>query len=242
MRYVDSFSQHPIKLSVCKPTFDCSRRRTATAIQRTYGWLDELLEAGLPSSAIAVPIVAANGDLAIPAKFRNEAELQSFAAVWIANTGLSETGGERLQAVSTVVQQIPADLVRCISRTTTLHDIVALVAVGVDVFDTDYVAELTAMHQALSVDRATGLPTVESVLDPLLLEQAGPLTAECTCFACSKHSRAYVHHLTSAHEILGSTLLALHNQRQLEVFFEVVRDTIRNGTFDDMKAAFGVTK
>ena len=39
----------------------------------------------------------------------------------------------------------------------------------------------------------------------------GPMAAGCKCWACKKHTRAYVHHLLKVSELLGQILLFIHN-------------------------------
>ncbi|MFK5283011.1 tRNA-guanine transglycosylase, partial [Lacticaseibacillus paracasei] len=38
-----------------------------------------------------------------------------------------------------------------------------------------------------------------------------PLASDCGCDCCANYSRAYLHHLFAADEMLGPTLLSLHN-------------------------------
>src|SRR5205085_5201897 len=38
-----------------------------------------------------------------------------------------------------------------------------------------------------------------------------PLQSDCPCYTCRNYSRAYLHHLFQANEMLGPTLLSLHN-------------------------------
>ncbi|KAF2684646.1 tRNA-guanine transglycosylase [Lentithecium fluviatile CBS 122367] len=64
------------------------------------------------------------------------------------------------------------------------------------------------------------------------------LSESCTCYACSKHHRAYVQHLLSAKEMLGWVLIQLHNHTVLDAFFAGVRNSIRAGTFDADAAAY----
>ncbi len=40
---------------------------------------------------------------------------------------------------------------------------------------------------------------------------AQPLESDCPCYTCRHFSRAYLHHLFLAEEMLGPTLLSLHN-------------------------------
>jgi queuine tRNA-ribosyltransferase accessory subunit len=65
-----------------------------------------------------------------------------------------------------------------------------------------------------------------------------PLSQGCTCYACTKHHRAYIQHLLSAKEMLGWVLLQIHNHAILSAFFTSIRSSIGVGTFDADVAAF----
>ncbi|XP_073433164.1 queuine tRNA-ribosyltransferase accessory subunit 2 isoform X2 [Dendrobates tinctorius] len=63
----------------------------------------------------------------------------------------------------------------------------------------------------------------------------GPLLEGCTCYCCRNHSRAYVHHLLTAKELLAGILLMMHNFQQYFSFFRSVRQAMRDGKFSDLK-------
>lgn len=42
-------------------------------------------------------------------------------------------------------------------------------------------------------------------------DDAAPIEESCSCYTCSNYSRAYLHHLDKCKEILGATLLSIHN-------------------------------
>jgi queuine tRNA-ribosyltransferase len=65
-----------------------------------------------------------------------------------------------------------------------------------------------------------------------------PLSEGCTCYACTKHHRAYLQHLLAAKEMLGWVLIQLHNHAIMAKFFEGIRASIDAGTFDADVAAF----
>ena len=50
------------------------------------------------------------------------------------------------------------------------------------------------------------------------------------------HSRAYIHHLFEARELLGQVLLYCHNQHQLVRLFDQARASRREGTFSNWMA------
>jgi queuine tRNA-ribosyltransferase len=65
-----------------------------------------------------------------------------------------------------------------------------------------------------------------------------PLSIDCTCYACTKHHRAFLQHLLSAKEMLGWVLIQLHNHAILTAFFAGIRASIHAGTFDTDVATF----
>jgi queuine tRNA-ribosyltransferase subunit QTRTD1 len=69
-------------------------------------------------------------------------------------------------------------------------------------------------------------------------QSVSPLSDGCTCYACSKHHRAFLQHLLSAKEMLGWVLIQLHNHAILSAFFAGARASIEAGTFDADVAAF----
>eukprot|EP00892_Ulva_mutabilis_P002969 jgi/Ulvmu1/12673/UM094_0029.1 len=64
---------------------------------------------------------------------------------------------------------------------------------------------------------------------------AGPLVEGCTCMACKKHSRAFVHHLLETKEMLGWTLLEVHNTHHMQAFMAAMHAALAAQSLD----AFG---
>ena len=66
----------------------------------------------------------------------------------------------------------------------------------------------------------------------------GPIDPECDCYACKNYTRAYVHHLIKAKEILGVRLLSIHNLKFLTKLMERVRIEIENDNLLNFKNEF----
>ncbi|MEW1812029.1 tRNA guanosine(34) transglycosylase Tgt [Pseudarthrobacter phenanthrenivorans] len=64
----------------------------------------------------------------------------------------------------------------------------------------------------------------------------GPLQDGCDCYACTNYSRAYIHHLFKAKEMLSATLISIHNERFVVKMVDDARLAIESGTFFDFKA------
>ncbi|MAX00479.1 MAG: tRNA guanosine(34) transglycosylase Tgt, partial [Sphingomonas sp.] len=60
-------------------------------------------------------------------------------------------------------------------------------------------------------------------------EDTGPLDPECGCPACQGWSRAYIHHLVRAGEILGAMLMTEHNLFFYQALMADLRDAIAGG-------------
>lgn len=65
-----------------------------------------------------------------------------------------------------------------------------------------------------------------------------PVDPHCTCYTCTHYSRAYLHHLFSAKEILSSRLNTLHNLSYYLNLMAEMRTSIAEGTFDHFYQKF----
>lgn len=67
-----------------------------------------------------------------------------------------------------------------------------------------------------------------------------PLSRGCACHACTNHHRAYLQHLLNAKEMLGWSLLQIHNHAIVTAFFRGIRETLAKGqaAFEAEKATF----
>src|SRR3546814_12309144 len=69
-------------------------------------------------------------------------------------------------------------------------------------------------------------------------EDQGPLDASCDCPVCTTWSRAYLHHLVRAGEMLGAMLMTQHNLHFYQALMQAMRDAIAAGRFDKFQATF----
>ena len=60
-----------------------------------------------------------------------------------------------------------------------------------------------------------------------------PLDDACACYACRNFSRAYLHHLQRANEILGARLNTIHNLHYYLELMRELRAAIERGTLRD---------
>ncbi|HHE72708.1 MAG TPA: tRNA guanosine(34) transglycosylase Tgt [Chloroflexi bacterium] len=127
---------------------------------------------------------------------------------------------------------LPADRPRYLMGVGTPEDLVEGVARGVDIFDCVLPTRVARNGQALLRAGKLNMRNARFAADP------APIDATCTCYTCQHFSRAYIRHLMIAREMLGATLLTIHNLHTMLQLIREIRDAILNGTFEVFRADF----
>ncbi len=65
-----------------------------------------------------------------------------------------------------------------------------------------------------------------------------PIIENCGCYTCQNYSRAYLHHLLHAHELLANTLMSIHNENFIIKLVDDIRASIEDGSFFEFKAVW----
>jgi queuine tRNA-ribosyltransferase len=103
------------------------------------------------------------------------------------------------------VGMLPADKPRYLMGVGKPDDIVEAVTRGIDMFDCVLPTRSGRTGQAFTADGPLNMRNARFAEDP------EPIEPGCPCPACTTFSRAYVHHLVRAGEILGAMLMTQHN-------------------------------
>ena len=111
-------------------------------------------------------------------------------------------------------------------------DLVGGVARGVDMFDCVMPTRSGRTGQGFTRRGPVNIKNARHADDPR------PLDAECSCPACSRFSRAYMHHLFKAEEVLSLMLLSWHNIQYYQDLMAGMRAAIEAGTFAQFEADF----
>jgi queuine tRNA-ribosyltransferase len=78
----------------------------------------------------------------------------------------------------------------------------------------------------------------KNLLNKQFREDLKPLDLECQCYTCKNFKRSYIAHLFHAKEILGATLLSIHNLYFINKMVEGMREAILNDNFTAYKKDF----
>lgn len=115
-------------------------------------------------------------------------------------------------------------------------DIVGAVLRGVDMFDCVLPSRSGRTGQALTRRGAINVKNARHRDDPR------PLDPDCTCPTCQKYSRAYLHHVFRAHEMISSMLLTWHNIHYYQELMQGLRAAIAAGTLTDFATQFDAAR
>jgi queuine tRNA-ribosyltransferase len=118
------------------------------------------------------------------------------------------------------VGMLPADKPRYLMGVGKPDDIVEAVVRGIDMFDCVLPTRSGRTGQAFTADGPINLRNAR------FAEDEEPIERGCPCPACTQFSRAYVHHLVKASEILGAMLMTQHNLWFYQRMMQALRDAI----------------
>ena len=121
--------------------------------------------------------------------------------------------------------QLPGHAPRYLMGVGKPDDLVGAVERGVDLFDCVLPTRSGRTGQAFTWSGPLNLRNAQHA------EDAGPLDPRCTCPTCAHYSRAYLHHLQKAGEILGAMLVTEHNLWFYQQLMQAMREAIGKGTF-----------
>lgn len=128
--------------------------------------------------------------------------------------------------------QLPADRPRYLMGVGKPDDLVGAVERGVDMFDCVLPTRSGRNGQAFTWNGPLNLRNAR------FAEDVAPLDERCACPTCATYSRAYLHHLIKAGEILGAMLLTEHNLSFYQQIMHAMREAIAEQRFAGFAADF----
>jgi queuine tRNA-ribosyltransferase len=131
--------------------------------------------------------------------------------------------------VGWVSSELPADKPRHLLGISEPDDLFDAVAAGADTFDCvspSRVARNAAVYSASGRYNITGARYRRDFT---------PIDDECDCYTCAHYTRAYIHHLFKAKEMLSATLCTIHNERFIVRLVDQIRMSIKAGEFDELR-------
>jgi queuine tRNA-ribosyltransferase len=134
--------------------------------------------------------------------------------------------------VGWVNSELPPEKPRHLLGISEPDDFFAAIEAGADTFDCVMPSRVGRNAAIYTLDGRFNVNTAASRRD------FRPLDAECDCYTCANYTRAYLHHLFKAKEMLAATLATIHNERFTVRLVDDIRASIDAGHFAGFKAEF----
>jgi queuine tRNA-ribosyltransferase len=150
----------------------------------------------------------------------------------VGGLAVGEPAAERNATLEATTPLLPAEAPRYLMGVGKPVDIVEAVARGIDMFDCVLPTRSGRTSQAWTSEGPLNMRNAR------FAEDDGPLDPRCGCPACRGYSRAYIHHLVKAGEMLGPMLLTQHNLTFYQDLMRGMREAIADGRFGAFHAAF----
>jgi queuine tRNA-ribosyltransferase len=187
------------------PPFETPPEYRGEAVRRTVHWAERCKQAHRRPDQALFAIVQGGTDLDLRAACAEALTRLDFPGYALGGFSVGETPAQMLTALAPTAALLPADRPRYLMGVGRPEDLLSGVAAGIDMFDCVLPTRNGRNAQAFTADGVVKMRNAAHKRDP------APLESGCPCYACRNFSRAYLHHLFLADEMLGPTLLSLHN-------------------------------
>ena len=219
----------------CTP-YPATEREAADSMRMSLRWAarSKAAHAGNPNALYGI----VQGGMYEHLRDESARELiaMDFDGYAIGGLSVGEPKDDMARILAHTAPQLPADKPRYLMGVGTPADLVGAVAQGIDQFDC-VLPTRNARHGILFTRRGElRIRNARWKLD------TAPIDDECDCHTCSHFSRAYVHHLIRAGEILGARLATIHNLHYYHRLMAEMRAAIEARRFAEFTAAFHATQ
>ncbi len=150
----------------------------------------------------------------------------------IGGLAVGESTETMYHIIDVVEPYMPKDRPRYLMGVGTPSNIIEAVARGVDFFDCVMPARNARHGRLFTWSGAVNMKNAKYIRDD------GPIDPECDCPVCRRFSRAYLHHLFKAEEMLAMRLAVMHNLYFYNELTRRIRESLDAGTFEAFRAEY----
>ncbi len=215
--------------------FGAEPEEVLKAVERTIRWAKRCKEAHANQSQLLFGIVQGGIDLELRSKCATELVKTGFDGYAIGGLSVGEGHENMIKTVAHTTGFLPQDKPRYLMGVGTPQDIIDAVDAGVDMFDCVLPARNGRNAFAFTSNGPVRLRNNAHISD------SEPVEAGCDCYCCQNFSRGAVRHFFNSGEMLGPILISLHNLRFYQKLMAKIRQTIKNGDFDNWRKDFILT-
>jgi queuine tRNA-ribosyltransferase len=218
-------------LDECTP-FPATHEEAATSMRLSARWAQRSRQAFIPREGYG-QFGIVQGSVYEDLRKESAAALQEQNFEGYAIGGLAVGEGQEMMfaMLDITTKLLSEEKPRYLMGVGTPDDLLGSVARGVDMFD------CVMPTRAGRTARAFTSHGVFNLRNARFIDDASPLDENCACLACTRHTRAYLHHLIRCEEILGPILLTTHNLTYYQSLMQGARAAILAGAYTQFCAA-----
>jgi queuine tRNA-ribosyltransferase len=205
------------------PPFGADADTLREAVRRTIHWAGRCREAHRRPDQSLFAILQGGPDLDLRGRCAEGLTALDFPGYALGGFSVGETPEQMRAVLGPAAALLPADKPRYLMGVGRPEDVLDAVLKGVDMFDCVLPTRNGRNASAFTDDGPHRLRNSCHRRDP------APVESRCGCYTCRTFSRAYLHHLFLAQEMLGPTLLSLHNVAYYCRLMGEIRDAIGQG-------------
>jgi queuine tRNA-ribosyltransferase len=217
----------------CTP-HPADRALAERGVRNTLRWLEQCVESHAPAAREQALFGIVQGSVYPELRLVCAEGVVAFDLPGYAIGGVSVGEGheEMVRAVRITAPLLPEAKPRYLMGVGLPEDLLAAVELGIDMFDC--VIPTRFARSATLFTRRGRIRMAQR----RYRRDFYPIDAGCDCYACARFTRAYVHHLYQANEILGTILGAIHNVRFYVKLMAEARDAILAGSYGAWRRDF----
>ncbi len=211
--------------------FATGAQATVEATHRTHRWAARCRAAWSQGRSELWGIVQGGFDLSLRRQSTEALRDLDFPGYAIGGLSLGEPADATGDCLVVCTSVLPIARPRYLMGVGTEREMLAAIALGVDLFDCVWPTRLARTGAAL-----VGPGRINLVSSPFARD-IGPLEEGCLCPTCARHTRAYVRHLLRRGELLGYRLLTIHNLHHTLELARGARAAVLAGRFHEFAEA-----
>ena len=211
-------------LDECPPG-DAAPDALRDAVRRSLLWAERCRNHHTRADQALFAIVQGGTDLALRTECARELVAMDFPGYALGGFSVGESPDAMHAALPECAALLPDEKPRYLMGVGRPEDLLVGVAAGIDLFDCVMPTRCGRNALAFTSEGPLRMRNAKHRRD------SAPLMSDCACYTCANFSRAYLHHLFAADEMLGPTLLSLHNVAFYLRLMADARAAIREGRF-----------
>tara|TARA_B100000073_G_scaffold339751_1_gene338643 strand:- start:742 stop:1860 length:1119 start_codon:yes stop_codon:yes gene_type:complete len=211
--------------------FDHCPPHTATendvedSLRRTHLWLKRCVEAKQKTNQALFGIVQGGKYPRLREKSAEYVSSFDLPGIAVGGVSVGETVDQIHNVINFVPKFLPQEKPRYLMGIGSLNEISLAISKGFDLFDCVLPTRLGRHGTAFFNDERWNMRNARFKND------FSPIDKTCKCETCKSYSRAYLHHLIRNDELLGLTLISLHNIHHLIRFTNAITQAINDDCF-----------